>query len=203
MYLLELKPLRFERLEGPVLEKLPEFSFICSWRILERCFCEDGRKIRYAAVISVAAPAVVPQMSECGIETRNTSSITLAPTTVLSRVVKRIQVDVMQDIEKMCLALDKNLLGRAGEERSSAAVPLVEIPCISAHLAQEEFYAILDSRGEEQMEMVRHQLPPVDIYQSLPHVGRLTSNMRVEVRSNRMARYAGKLLRWRSIVEFV
>ena len=77
-------------------------------------------------------------------------------------------MDVVQDVQKVCLLLNKNLLRSALKEGTSPIVPFVEVVGVSdIYLTHKQTKTALYKLGQEQVVMISHQAPTVYLHEHL------------------------------------
>ena len=93
----------------------------------------------------------------------------LAPRFAPFEKVERIEVDVVQDVQEVGVGLDEYLFGLALEQLSFPSVSFVEIIRVSdVEFAQERAESSLAPLRKEQVIVIAHNDPAVDVHQQLP-----------------------------------
>ena len=73
-------------------------------------------------------------------------------------------MDIVQDVEQMCMALDQDLLRAALEKRPDSLISFVEVVGIAdIDFAKKEGHTALNTFGKQQVIMILHQHPAVNI----------------------------------------
>ena len=99
-----------------------------------------------------------------------TGNPSFSPISRFFHKVEWIEVNVVQDVQEVCIACDPYLFGPSLEKYAASLVLLVEIHCIPyIQFAQKEGQASLAPFGKEEVIVITHEAPPMDIYNSIPY----------------------------------
>src|SRR3989338_9662950 len=121
--------------------------FIILENIPEQFFRNNRREILLTTIIEITAPLVFSKMCE---RVFRTLDFQCAPRFGPFQKIERIQVDVMQDIQKMRVVVDEYSFRPALEKGSNSLIPFVEIFCVAdVELHQKFCNAAVNDLGDK------------------------------------------------------
>src|SRR3989344_6027544 len=112
-------------------QMLAQIQCISSRSIFEQILRNEGREVLFACIVEVATPTIRLKILECFSSARYMALIAFAPVLKTRYIIKWIEMDVMQNIEKVRLLLDKNLLRSSRKERTCTLIPRIKVISIS------------------------------------------------------------------------
>src|SRR3989344_7335284 len=83
--------------------------------------------------------------------------------------VEWVEMNIVQDVKQMSIIYNRNSLGASLKQCSTAGISLIKIFCIShVQFHQKPSESFRHTLGEEQVIMVVHNAPPVNIHEFFP-----------------------------------